>query len=315
MAAAGSLITAQDYNDLHDKVAQILGTGSGSYGYGQSVNSTPVVAVSSSNPDPTAGRITSVQWEALRLDLINIGIHQTGSLPPTIVPEENTLIGYGASYPVVNYNILASNYLTNRFDIATSQANITVKATTPTYTGSWFTQATCTATINFPSSTVARYFFNSGGKIRFTSSRTGGSVTVQNGAWTNLLNSIGAQGLTGNPAQENNFYSLNTSFKTFYNRENSTPYSMNYYRLEARTPGVPDNSTGLATQVEIKVTLRDEYTAWIGPFGGIYSETGMDGNLVISLDELKVAPNSGDGTFNVDPTNLITYSITSITAS
>ena len=48
-----------------------------------------------------------------------------------------------------------------------------------------------TAQITFVSADAARYFFNSGGKIRFSSSRTRGSSTSQNNAWTNVLNSAG----------------------------------------------------------------------------------------------------------------------------
>ena len=77
MASAGSLITAQDYNNLQARVADILGTGAASYGYGQSINSTAVTAVPPSNPDPNQGIITAAQWDALRLDITNIGIHQT----------------------------------------------------------------------------------------------------------------------------------------------------------------------------------------------------------------------------------------------
>lgn len=314
MAFSGSLITAADYNDLQTRVAALLGTGAASYGYGQPVNSTAISAVSPSNPDPTQGLITAAQWDALRLDITNIGIHQTGAIPSIIDAQVGGLIGYGSTHPIINYNTLLNLFTTNRFDIATSQTNISTKATTPTYTGSWFSEAYCTATVTFPSAALARHFFNSGGKLRFSASRTGGTSTAQNGAWTNLLATVGAQGLTGNISLASNYYTLNSSYQTVFQRTNSTPYSMNFYRIEARAPGVLDNSTGIAPVIEFKVTLKDEYTAYTGP-GGPVPETGMDGNLVISLDELKAANNSGDGTFNIDPSSTITYSISSITAS
>lgn len=314
MAAAGSEIKVSDYNSLQSRIAQLLGTGAASYGYGQSINSTELFAVPPLNPDPTQGIITAAQWDALRIDLINIGIHQTGSIPAIINVAPGNLIGYGSSQAIVNYAALINNYTTNRFEIAASQATISIKATTPTYTGTWFSQASCTATVTFPTSAMARHFFNSGGKIRFTASRTGGTNTPQNGAWTNLLYAIGAQGLTGNTALSSNFYTLTTTYQTVFQRSNSTPYSMNFYRIEARTPGVADNSNGTATVVEFRVTLNDQYVAYVG-IGGPIPETGVSGNLSISLDELKAANNSGDGTFNIDPTSTIVYSISSITAT
>ena len=314
MATSGSLITAAEYNGLQARIANLLATGSSSYGYGQSINSTAISTVPPSNPDPTQGVITAAHWDALRLDITNIGIHQTGSLPNIADPAPGTLIGYGANYPMINYSTLLDTYTTNRFNIATSQTNISVKATAPTYTTKWYTEASCTATVTFPSAAVARHFFNSGGKIRFTTTRSGGTNNPQNSAWTNLLYSIGPQSLTGNTSVSSNFYTMTTTYQTVYQRSNSTPYSANYYKIEARTPGVANNSTGTATVVEFKVTLRDNYSGFTNPWVTV-PEPGVDGNLVIVLDELKAANNSGDGTFNIDPLSTIVYSISSITAS
>lgn len=303
MPSSSSQILAADYNSIRNKVVSVMGTGSASFGYGQSTNS---VAVSSTQ------QITAAQWNLLKYDILNAYVHQTGN-PPTVIvtAQSGSLIGYGSAHPVVNYNSLADIVSSNRFDIASSQAVITSKVSQSS-TSLWYSQATCTVTVTFSTATQARYFFNSGGKIRFSASRSGGTTTPQNGAWTTLLNAVGIQSFTGNINSSINFYSLTNSYQTFYQRSATTPYSMNNYKIEVSS-NVADNSTGTATVLTFRIQLNDQYIQYVGPNGGLYAETGVDGTLSVAVEELKATGSlEPSGTFSITGP---TYSISSITSS
>ena len=65
-----SIITVADYERIRNIVVNILGPGSGSQGYGQTVNS----LTKSSNQI-----ISQSDWDRLRFDLLNVRVHQTGA--------------------------------------------------------------------------------------------------------------------------------------------------------------------------------------------------------------------------------------------
>lgn len=71
MAGVGTKILAADYNAIQSLVQNVLGVGSGQYGYGQVVTSNQV-----NSGDPF--RLTD--WVNLRADLLKIGAHQTGDI-------------------------------------------------------------------------------------------------------------------------------------------------------------------------------------------------------------------------------------------
>lgn len=325
--ARGDRILASDYNAIQAKVAAILGTGSAQRGYGQPLFSS---AVTTNEPESRGGQtITKAQWDALRIDISNIKVHQDGVLPPIISLADRAIIEYGASHPNTNYNTIADQAVSARFNIATSQSVIATKSTQTT-TDSWTSQAQCTLTVTFNGGyTVtnangttftatgadhARHFFNSGGQIRFNSTRTGGASTLQNTAWTNLLSSIGTQAFGAIEPAITNFYSLTNSYQTFYQLGASTPYSNNFYRLEALCNNTgANNSTGTANVITFRITWVDGYVD-PGPLGPPFTTDGVDGTLTITVDEFKA---SGvliqGGLFSIASAD--TYSISSITTS
>ena len=204
--ARGDRIRASDYNAIRAKVVAVLGTGAAQRGYGQSILSS---AVTTNEPGARGGQtITKADWDALRIDLSNIKVHQDGLLPPIITPADRALVGFGAGHPNTNYNTIANQADDARFNISISQA-LVANLGSRTRTDPWSNQAQCTVTLTFnggytvtngdgtsfiaSGSDHARHFFNSGGQIRFNSTRTGGTSSAQNTSWTNLLNSIGTQ--------------------------------------------------------------------------------------------------------------------------
>jgi len=288
-------ISALDYNAIQSKISSILGTGSGTRGYGQTVSSAPVLA---------GNIITTAQWQNVRYDLLNIKLHQDGVLPQAAEVRRGDVIGFGAGYPNTNFDSLAESALLNRFNVGTGQSVITNKATAST-SSAWSSRAQATLTINFGTADQGRYFFNSGGEIRISANRTGGSATQQNNAWTNLLSQVGIQRFSGAFPTLTNYYSLTNSYQTYFYLPYSTPYSANYVRLEALC-NVPTNVNGTATSMTIRITLADDYVDGGDPAPG----DSVDGTVSITVDELKA---SGilqpAGTFTVTSP---TYSLSSI---
>jgi len=294
----GSDITAAGFKAIQDKAESLLGIGSGNRGYGQTVQST----------DYAVGtRIEKAQWDLLRFDIINIRTHQDGFPPPIVTVNVGDVISFGASSPNTNYNTLIDTAIANRFNIGPGRSIVSSIATR-NYSSGWTTQAQCTITATFSNSNQARYFFNSGGKLRISSIRTGGAPTQQNNAWTNFLNSVGIREFGAATDPFINFYTLTNSYQIFYQSSMTTAYSANNYRLEARC-NVSNNSSGTATVVEIRVSLNDTYID-IDPTppGDL-----VDGSLTITFEELKATGSLvPSGTFTITSPS---YSVSNITAS
>ena len=296
----GSDITAASFKTIQDKAERLLGVGVASQGYGQTVQST----------DYAVGtRIEKAQWDLLRFDIINIRTHQDGAPPPIVTVNSGDVISYGASSPNTNYDTLLEQAIANRFNIGPGRSVVSSKGTA-SYTTLWTNQLQSTITATFSNSNEARYFFNSGGKIRITTTRSGGFNTAQNISWTNLLNSIGLREFGAGTDPFVNFYTLTNSYQIFYQNSATTPYSANNYRLEARC-NVSNNSGGTATVVEIRITLEDSYT---NPGPSVYGPgDGVSGTLTIAVEELKAAgPLVPSGSVSITSPG---YSISSITAS
>jgi len=297
MSGSGSQITASDFVTIQDKAQSLLGTGSTTRGYGQPVQSADVFA---------GNEITKAQWDLLRYDIVNIRLHQDGVLPNIVTVNIGDPIGYGAGSPNTNYDTLLETAIANRFQIAQNQSVVANKGTATT-SSSWSVSATMEVTIPFANSNDARYFFNSGGKVRITPTLTGGNGTAQVNAWTNFLTSVGTQSF-GAANVLTNYYTLTNSYQTYYQNSLSTPYSANNINLSARTD-VADNSAGIATILYLKVTLNDAYVDPGSPAPGDL----VNGTLSLSIDELKAT-----GTLIPTGTFVITspsYSLSSIALS
>lgn len=270
MPSVGSQISAADYNAIRNKIIAVMGTGTTNpttgltdytYGYGQQLMSSPV----------SAGQtITKAQFENLKNDILNARLHQDGTTPTITTVNVGDVVRYGATHPVTQYDSLTTTAISNRFNLGTGYfSTVSVKDNTGTdlimpitRTTSWSSAVSCTVTVNFSSSNAMRYFFNSGGRVNFNSSRTGGSATSQNNIWSSTLNSAGTQGLgaanSGN--QGINFYNLTTTDQIWYSITSSAPYSSNTWRLQARlASGAVGTSTFTATSMIFTITWTDGY--------------------------------------------------------
>ena len=287
-----------DFNTLRNKIIEVIGNGAGTYGYGQAIQSSQVFQ---------GNIITKTQWDGLRFDLVNILIHQTGVTPTLIEVARGSVIGEDAGDPLQAYGRAIDTARINRFLLAAGQSTITA-VSTKTYTSTWSSSASMTVQLTFDSADNARFFFNSGGKIRLTSTRTGGSSTAQNNAWSNILASAGVVEF-GADSETLDFYTLTNSYQTRFQSFLSTPYSANNYKIESLC-NVANNSTGTATSITFRIVWSDTY---IDAFPGIPPEDIVDGTLSLSVEEVKA---SGvlqpAGSFSITSPS---YTVSNITAA
>jgi len=272
--AIGDFISATDYNSIRTKIQNVMAVGTGTFGYGQTTFSSLVVVGNS---------VTKAQWDALRYDIYNAVLHQTGSAPAITTVAVGDVIRHGASQPNFQYDTIADQATTNRFDLGTGQF-VTEAINSTSFSSSWYQSVSSTTSVTFATAEQARFFFNAGGKIRFASTRTGGNGEAQNASWSNLLSTAGTQSFVGGPAGVN-FFSLTNSFQTFAELSGSSAYSNNKWRLEASC-NVSNNTLGTANIVNFRITWLDAYTdpnAFIGP-GDL-----VDGTLTLTVDQVRPA--------------------------
>jgi len=118
MAGVGQIISAVDYNTIQNKISRIMGVGVATEGYGQTVSSAQIA------PDGITGLLPNVlktQWDALRFDIVNAVVHQTGSTPAITVVQTTDPIRYGPTHPNFQYNTIADQAITQRFSLGTGQ--------------------------------------------------------------------------------------------------------------------------------------------------------------------------------------------------
>jgi len=191
--STGNTILDDDYYGFKDDINTIWSTGSGDSGYGQSA----VSAVSAGST------VTATQWGSLLTPMTNAAAHQGTSISPIGNPSVGDTIQAYTTLATNITNITGSNRLN-------AVANGTDSSANTTTTSAWSATATTTKTITFASENQLRYFFNAGGMIRMSFSRSGGSGTTQNTSWTNLLSATGTIVATGSAASK----SINSVFYT-----------------------------------------------------------------------------------------------------
>lgn len=184
--STGGKVEATDYNTFAStgvpNLNNIWATGSTNSGYGQTALAT-VTAGTKVLANPWAGLINAIASSAA---------HQ-GSTITAVTPVV-------AGDKIAFINAISSNLTTinnNRLNAAATGTDITNSATRTTAWGpaQGITTLNSTITVTFASADQARYFFNAGGTIRVSCSRSGGSVLPANTAWTNLCSNIGTLAL------------------------------------------------------------------------------------------------------------------------
>jgi len=293
----GQIISKDDYSNFVRSINQVYSVASWSgpdatYNYG----ATPPIA----NVVAKGDDITAKQWTDLLETIRKISIHQgtpiNGSVPFSV--NKGDLIVTLDNLPSVINTLRA-----NRLRIDPGEISLSTGKVTKNRQGNWLTKLTQTITVKYGTHDIARYFFNSGGDIRLTSVRTGGSArTTVNQTWTDLLNKIGTvrfnweKGMSLNNYRNNRtigFYNLTTSYQIIYEATPQDTGSGGYYATESyRIEAKYDN----AGSVDFRIS-------WLSGDANI-----KDGTISTSTDELR---SSGEIPF----TGTVNYSSTEITGS
>jgi len=195
--SAGNTIIDDDYNIFatgnaagsgDNNVANIntvWGSGTGDKGYGQS---STLSAVSAGNT------VQATSWANLVARNTSLANHQGSSITAITQPTAGNTI---AAYTALSTNITTT--FNNRNNAAGSGSDSTVNSVS---TSGWNNSSTLSKTFTFSSENAKRYFFNAGGMIRLSWSRSGGTSSTQNTTWSNLLTAAGTLVLTGAAASK-----------------------------------------------------------------------------------------------------------------
>ena len=262
----GDTITASDYNTFAGNINTVIGTGSGTSGYGLSEIST----ISAGDT------ISAAQWNSLLSGLQKAATHQGTS----VTNASNSVSTGGNILPLSNFEADITAITTNKANASGGNMSTGQAGTSSSRTSAWTSNVNHIFTVTFASANAARHFFNSGGKIKFAFSRSGGSSTPQNTSWTDLLSNAGtltfantASGSMGSVGFEN----LTGSDQALYNSAvGSGDYSANDVNINGKISGAV---------ITMEVDFNDDHTAETGTFTG---------------GGLGTAPNEGTGYTGAD---------------
>lgn len=284
--SSNDTITAAQYNNLQSRISQVIGTGSGDFGYGQAVTSSQVLSLQDPSI-PDGDSVLAQQINDIRSDMATAFTHQTGLSIPIGTFQAGDIIGADESgtdldfatdgtFTFVNedaskgFNDLLSlmgDLESNRFVIHPSQSAEQIRASDSRVTN-WNGLITSEFTVTFADSDARRHFFNAGGQIRIQgtvdlSTSTGDSLARDEG-WNDLIENPGqiqfdynSTTITGSttgvsfPAGVVGNDSLTGSYQIIFKKDaNGGTYGNSYWQIEAREDS--------ATVLRFKLSLQDD---------------------------------------------------------
>ena len=273
--AQGSTIAATDYNGFTggqalgvafasaaaatQKASALLGVGYGDRGYGQSTPSLPAKA--------SGNTVAAVDWSNLRTAISNLNSHQGSgvTLPANAVAGNS--VAYDANYATTLATLDANRFNTN----GGASMTLTSNALTITRAGTWGAGSagiTAIETVTFASEDAARYFFNTGGELRFALSHPTGSTQDNN--WNTGLAAVGTiafkanattrSGTSGTPAAVG-YYQLTTTNQAIVSGVIGTgAYTSNSITVSARAAAITGLNGAKGYQIIFTFTLSDGHT-------------------------------------------------------
>lgn len=297
------LVEAVDFNTLVGNVTTsmantlngVLGTGQGSFGYGQ----TSVQQVTVNNLVTAAN-----EWNLLATRLGQLAAHQGTSVININPPVTGNTVSFSS---VVENNLeLITN---NRFNAALQGTSITE---TVTRNDSWQEQVTFTHQVEFANGDSARYFFNSGGQLKITVTHPAGANTNQ--MFTDLTANVGSVVISAPAAGQalirgNNFsgvsrvlgggntpvidstrgyYGLTSSNVTVFSQTASTG-PVNYQDSSISIVLQTNGSQGINNDNGSIITIR---TIWQQTPGDIQVSPGSETSLEVVFPETEFIANT-----------------------
>jgi hypothetical protein len=255
MAGQNTLILATDYNLVQSKIASVMGEGSGTKGYGQTLVSSQVGQFA---------KITTSQWNNLRTDILRARQHQTGQdmTSSLIVAGANVTIADSQRAALLNMAVDAENPV-NYLVSPPPPTELARSALIPEQvrTQKWNGRITQTIDIVWPTANDARYFFNTGGNIEFSSTFSPTAPGLKGISWSTLLQNMGVFRIDYNrvftdiPSPStftgtNGFYGLTTIPTIIAQRQtSSSAYIPNEYYITASVNSIQANERRILTFV------------------------------------------------------------------
>jgi hypothetical protein len=272
MAGSGTTALATDVNYPYDTGYNLMGQGYGSYGYGQTTFGSGVT---------TSTIITPNEYNNIRYDLLNASAHQNGTAAALSIAgaSPGDLINSTNANAFVSY---AGTVESNRMTAHSTRLGTSAQGGN-SRTTSWSSRVTALVRLDFANTNEYRYFWNGGGQVKLSASRTGGAASAQNASWSSLLSSAGVQTFTWSTA----YGGLNNLNKEVYSISPSSPYSGNRYTIFSSVDFEINT-----TKIYFIMDFRDDY---VDPMPGAppLPEDIVDGTLSYNLDI--VYPTGGHG--------------------
>lgn len=244
--AVGDTIVASRYNGLRSRIATIMGTGSGTSGYGQSISSSAV----------TPGNLVRAQEVSdLYNDIARARLHQINSVDVSVtVPGVGDLV---LDQTYVDLNSLMTAVETDKLLISIP-AQSTVETAQTSTKSNWNGVIDHVVRFTWPNTDARRHFFNAGGELRTSAGIAGGSG-AKTEDWRTMLSNMGTIKMNYlNTVSSNNsgtgsnigFYDLTTSYQTIFTKSGSGVYAENSYIVQARAAS--------STTIDIQIYFRDD---------------------------------------------------------
>lgn len=270
---AGDTILAADYNNARTNINTLMGTAAdvalsptswadtNTYGWGQGGAGVTTVSAGELIDATSANGFKDLQDDVQAMCAF-LG-QSVRSGVGTDVSDGDTISATTWSNMMLN----VQDCWNNRFSPASRSIS---SDATKTFTSQWSSTLSQETSWTFSSEADCRAFFNGGGRLGFTASRTGGSSTTQNTNWSNLLSAMGdvylqhnSGGRTGSgTATSTGFYELTTSYQEIFKKLGSGDYASNFFQMQAKV-----NSTSNPTVVTLKAVFSDPHAEGSGALG------------------------------------------------
>lgn len=257
-------ITAARINNLQSRIELILGVGSGQNGYGQTLTSSQV----SSDPANNSSIITAEDLNAIYADILKARVHQVG---PTdggiaeviqnlnVAAEETSFFvndsGVTSTDPdgskkgILDFERLMAQVEADKTLVHPTQATLE-PAINSVRISSWNGLIYHEVAVTFSSENHRRFFFNTGGEIRFTANNSGAG-SPKGLDWAALCQQVGTIKFRANGTYQKigtsadtlvsstGNYNLTSSYQQVYQKIGSGTYSGvyagNLYTIKVRS--------------------------------------------------------------------------------
>lgn len=200
--------------------------------------------------------IEQTDWEDLHNAVATMETHQIITLSPPLadisIIQGSTPVDFDSFRTALESNI--AQLIPNRLVYDPVNFSVESKLSSVRVTG-WNTELVHNFTVTFTDTDEARYFFNTGSKIRLSASRTGGAATSQNTDWSTLLstNSVFI-------FDYEQYFALTDSFVTIATFTSGGVYGSNNWSIEAKRDDAAGPRGAAGSIIHFRSVFTDGHT-------------------------------------------------------